>query len=93
MLPNATKKWKLISIKQHIYLATSFPPFPRVLGIYFYKNSVSGENFYGFFNFRKPTVKLGPAWANTQTVSFERQGEQLGHQGAVGWRKKNVRNT
>lgn len=61
MLPNATKKRKLISIKQYIYLATSFPPFTHVLGIYFYKNSVPGENFYGFFNFRKPTVKLGPA--------------------------------
>lgn len=51
-----------VNLNKATHLLSHFlPSFPRVLGIYFYKNSVSGENFYGFFNFRKPTVKLGPA--------------------------------
>lgn len=71
----------------HLFLYSLCLHPPHVLGIYLYINFIPGEYFNGLFDFRKSTFKLGSTWANTQTVSFEGQWQQLSHQGTMGCEK------
>lgn len=57
----------------------------QVLGIYFYVNFVPGEYFNGLLDFREPAIKMSLTRLNAQHVGFEREGQQFGHKGAMGW--------
>lgn len=56
--------------------------------IYLYINFVPREYFYGLLNFRKPTLKLSASRAHAQSVSLEREGQHLSHQGVMSWEKQ-----